>query len=103
MAWAASAYLGIGFLLAGRTEQTSASMGSGTVVPPDPVGFSLLGRCDLGSVHQNKVWKVAERWEGQERQRERERIQCPLPRAETGLAISLEGVSESGDTGRLGG
>ena len=79
MAWAASAYLGIGFLLAGRTEQTSASMGSGTVVPPDPVGFSLLGRCDLGSVHQNKVWKVAERWEGQEKEREREN---PVPTAQ---------------------
>ena len=37
------------------------------------------------------------------KKREREIIQCPLPRAETGLAISLEGVSESRDTGRLGG
>ena len=46
MAWtAARAYLGTGFLLAGRTQQTSASMGSGTCTLPDPARRRKASHC----------------------------------------------------------
>lgn len=52
------------------------------------------------------VWRVAERWGEEERNKEREgegereRTQCPMLRAQTGIAISLKGVGEGVDIRR---
>lgn len=82
MAWtAAREYLGTGFLLAGRTEQSSASMGSGTCTPPDPARRRKASHCWEDATRavfiRIKFGKLLRDGKGKKREREN-----PVPTAQ---------------------
>lgn len=104
------AYLGTRQGPQGKERRPSTTQGSGKCALLDPAKLFTAGEDTPWEMFINTVWRVAERWLGGESERqgetERERggeSENPVPRAQTGISISLEGAGERAATGRWGG